>query len=318
MDPNVALARETPHLMKLPQEMLDMIFELAYASDGMLKVLSKDGWEFGQKWSTKRSGWPFPALKVDTFMVSKAYFVNAAKACIQRQIVCGDADDIRVAVRSLCVFTMAGLGNVWLRRLESPLLIMPFKGVQNLKHLILEIKDFDFRRDRKEPFDLEMAEADFCKIDDISTVLELRGIKHFELQHHPSIYDKKPDQIARWNRNMQRLDTLIRSKVLQPKAPSSGSNLPGGMLGSSALYPGSLVSATGSQLLSASSASASHRSLDARRESTSAMTPPGPPPKDRITARDIPSSIEGLKSLLDTNGTAFVAWVEDMKRLAQR
>ncbi|KAK5699220.1 hypothetical protein LTR17_023427 [Elasticomyces elasticus] len=320
MDPNLALAREAPHLFSLPQEMLDMIFKLAYTAVDDLRVISREGWE--RKLDTPKTSYhdrKFPVVKVQEFLVSKEYFVNAAKAFIENRTVCpsGFAE-----VYDICDFAKQGIGRAWGRELRCSVYAVPPAGMRSLKSLTVTLSEVFFVAcDQPGPaiWECEYGEADFRKLRSLHRLLDLRGLTHFSLiattgKH----YIHTADDRLHWNRNVQRLDTPIRSQVLQPKAENTSTYRASGVHTTSALYPRSLVSSTGSKLLSASSASLYPFEMELSRKSTSAVSPPGQHLKNKIIASDIPSSIEGLKSLLDTNGMAFVAWVEEMKRLAKR
>ncbi|KAK5675890.1 hypothetical protein LTS10_011622 [Elasticomyces elasticus] len=321
MDPNLGLASETPHLMALPQEILDMIFELAFAGSGRLTIIAGVAWldkkGTAEAISRNRSQGshiirPYLGRKVDEFMVSKTFFVTAAAAYMRNQVVCG------TDLVSLQLCTSTGIGKAWLRTLDCKMATLPTKPILTLRSLVISIGSYQFESVGLKPSDDELVEADFAKIRFIDDLLGIRGLKAFQLHDTGRHRVSNPSDRARWDRNVQRLDTLIRSKVLQPKAENTSTYRASGVHTSSALYPGSLVSSTGSKLLSASSASLYPFKMEPSRESTSAVSHPSQHLKNKITASDVPSSIEGLKSLLDTNGMAFVAWVEEMKGLAQR
>ncbi|KAK3647087.1 hypothetical protein LTR56_008255 [Elasticomyces elasticus] len=322
MDPNLGLARETPHLMTLPQEMLDMIFESAFAGTGKINIISKPGWDAVEKAKRRAAGSkgynisPFPVPKVQEFLVCKSFFVNAANAYLKGNVVHGSSRNVSACGTGLSKLVTTGIGRAWLRSLECEGALLPC-GLSGLRSLVVVATQTDFSD--LEPWEDDINEADFRRLFWISTLLQVRGVQHFELRKkiRPE-YVSDPKKRSCWERNIQRLDTLVRSKVFQPKAASSGSDRPGGMLNSPALYPGSLVSSTGSKLLSASSTSAGHRSMGANRDTTSDVSPSSQHPKGKLTTSDIPSSIEGLKSLLDTNGMAFVAWVNEAKKSMQR
>ncbi|KAK5173677.1 uncharacterized protein LTR77_002358 [Saxophila tyrrhenica] len=90
--------RESPTLMTLPQEILDMMLGFAYneeVDEIELKWFSKANW---QEREGRRVPWvdgvnglergpqpPFTKCKASDFLVSKRYFRSAAKAYISRQ-----------------------------------------------------------------------------------------------------------------------------------------------------------------------------------------------------------------------------------------
>jgi hypothetical protein len=75
------------HLLDLPQELQDMIFELAY-TEPMFKIIYKVNWAAEQTRLRKRTGKPrveLPPQKVNEWMVSKRYFQAAAEAWVAAQ-----------------------------------------------------------------------------------------------------------------------------------------------------------------------------------------------------------------------------------------
>ncbi|KAK5707394.1 hypothetical protein LTR17_020737 [Elasticomyces elasticus] len=304
MDPNLGLARETPHLMALPQEMLDMIFELAYANDEKFTVVARSGWTALEKDRRDRCRGgaryhlrPFPEVKVQEFMVSKAFFTAAAKAFIQSRTITGTARDIRAYRDGINTIVSNGIGRAWIRGMAIRMRVVPAPVPSRLRSLIVEVNDIDFRSCDLEPWYDDLSEADFAKLERVA----------------PNATTK-----ACWDRNVQRLDKLIRSKVLQCKVASSGSYRPGDVLHKSALYPGSLVSATSSTLLSERPASSDLFDMVLSRESTSGALRANQSFQYALTARDIPSSVEELVVLLMTKGTAVMAWIDEVKKRMPR
>ncbi|KAK5119159.1 hypothetical protein LTR85_007773 [Meristemomyces frigidus] len=80
-------------LFALPQELQDLIFDLAYPAepDGTFYI-NREDWCMAQRWLlSPGNGYeakPFPAPKVASLMVSKRFFVAAAKAWVRHQ-TCG-------------------------------------------------------------------------------------------------------------------------------------------------------------------------------------------------------------------------------------
>jgi hypothetical protein len=74
-------------LFDLPQELQDLIFELAY-TEPSFKLVSKPMWDLLQMETRRSTGKPevdFPTHKVNEWMVSKKYFRAAAKAWVETQ-----------------------------------------------------------------------------------------------------------------------------------------------------------------------------------------------------------------------------------------
>lgn len=82
------------HLMNLPQELQDMIFDYAYHRPCQSKIIPRGDWAVNQ-FRKQRFGATdgyiikaYPGPKVSDFMVSKRYFVAAARAYVSSQPVC--------------------------------------------------------------------------------------------------------------------------------------------------------------------------------------------------------------------------------------
>jgi len=79
-----------PGLLDLPQELLDVVFDLACPRIKAAKFYTENQWK--EREVTRRREnheyikRAFPSLKVDDFMVSKHFFILAAKAFIVNQL----------------------------------------------------------------------------------------------------------------------------------------------------------------------------------------------------------------------------------------
>jgi len=80
----------TLNLLTVPQELQDTIFDYAYPKVDDLKHISHEEWDICERGRRKRDASYLPkscpTSKVNTFMVSKRYFVVAAKAYVQNQV----------------------------------------------------------------------------------------------------------------------------------------------------------------------------------------------------------------------------------------
>lgn len=82
--------RPSQNLFDLPQELLDIIFEHAIPRLEDTKIISRSTWNYKELRNRKECGKsyifrPYPAPVVDQFLVSKRYFLNAAKVFISKQ-----------------------------------------------------------------------------------------------------------------------------------------------------------------------------------------------------------------------------------------
>jgi len=83
-------AKDPTGLLYLPQELFDIIFDLAYAQDPSgATLVQRDEWDQKQrcKWRQhcNHVTQPFPDHKVNSFMASKKYFSNATGAYIRNK-----------------------------------------------------------------------------------------------------------------------------------------------------------------------------------------------------------------------------------------
>lgn len=79
------------NLMALPQEIKDIIFDLAYPTIKDFKFVTKEGWDHSEqeRFRRSRSGYTsrsFPEPKACDFLVSKMFFVSASIAYVGNQI----------------------------------------------------------------------------------------------------------------------------------------------------------------------------------------------------------------------------------------
>lgn len=73
------------HLLTLPQEIQDVIFDLAYPTVLGWKSISRSKWDDKNLQGHRKRNGPFPGSKANDFLVSKMYFRAAAKAYVNNQ-----------------------------------------------------------------------------------------------------------------------------------------------------------------------------------------------------------------------------------------
>jgi len=88
-------------LFKLPQELQDLIFDLAYPQEDMLSITFKDDWESGERMAKKQDRQnyqvrPLPTYELNDWMISERYFILAAKSWIGSQHHGSNASNGRV------------------------------------------------------------------------------------------------------------------------------------------------------------------------------------------------------------------------------
>lgn len=83
------LNEPTCRLWSLPQELIDEIFSPAFPADPDMKLVSQLGWtqdeEYKQRVDRTNPMKPFPPLKINSFLVSKQFFLAAASAYSKNQ-----------------------------------------------------------------------------------------------------------------------------------------------------------------------------------------------------------------------------------------
>ena len=82
-------------LLSLAQELLDCIFDLAYPRSEDSVWLDRRQWEDQERekqraYRTTHTARPFPSPKVVKFLVSKLFFINAARAWVGNQKIDSD------------------------------------------------------------------------------------------------------------------------------------------------------------------------------------------------------------------------------------
>ena len=80
------------HLLGLPQEIQDIIFDYAYYPPDNFKTIGRVSWELQEESNRKNYGpeyiiRPFPPPKVAEFLVSRCFFLNAGRAFIGQQVI---------------------------------------------------------------------------------------------------------------------------------------------------------------------------------------------------------------------------------------
>lgn len=207
------------NLITLPQEIQDIIFDIAYPTVEGFQVVTKARWQEieQQKWRTDRAAYaprPFQA-KVSEFLVSKQYFVCATSAFIGNQTF-----DIRREVD----FTGPSQGGIIFQFMTAVILdtidiMMKFSTFPpNLKSVTLAMKEPDFEVvEPKLAWEDDLDEEDFKAITNKNKYHRLSALHGFELEPDPCYYADTRKQVEKLKENVEKLEDFLWPIVSRPK-----------------------------------------------------------------------------------------------------
>lgn len=247
-------SRLPSRLLSLPQELIDMIFAFAYPKvDSDIGIAFKDEWEEQQD-DFERCGLhfllePFPEPKVAEWLVSKAFFVCAARAYMEAQE--GPAwdyaaiDFLKQKNGLFCQYAQTiAVGSV--SRLSG------LRWCQRLRVLQLSIDvgdDFSAIEDKK-PWVDEFEAADLEKL---VVTREIRGLelslKSFSLEAEECCFSKPEVRSTRLTENVKALEQFLWPDVRSPKLDLGMETDSSGPERAMPLYLGSRVCDRGPELL---------------------------------------------------------------------
>lgn len=297
--------------MTLPVEIQDMIFKLSFPPKAGVNLYTRHDWCHEQI-RDMRIPRPYPGPKVNDFMVSKAFFVSAAKVYVTNQrIFCGMKPD---QVHHARLLRTPGIFTAFVQELEANLLFFDsLEHCASLKRLEATVDSIDVELcfDGWEPDSTEpLHKMYFLRCSIVRQVRKLRGLQHVTLRpgYRPCNTDEEK-QI--WESNVHLLEDLIKSRVLLPKKTSTWavSIIPGAAAGP--LYAGSRVRAHGSQLLEPWEA-AGMLSSARSRSSPGEMAVSGVGRVD-LQDKDIPDSYADLQQLWVTKPLEVMGWIREVK-----
>lgn len=222
-DGNVSLEARECHFWKMPPELQEMVFELAYgirSPHALVQNLS--GSLATQSWDRKSAARkPFPGSKVQDFLVCKTWFLSAVAAWIKAQRIIPPCD------ASPALFLAIGLFAEFAREIDLSELttfggLQVLRSYRNLRHLNISIMTFDFSARGKFPWLLELEPDDFEKMEIMEPLRTLRGLDECRISR--SSYQDSDIQLAAqkevWKRNLEALESYANSSVLLPKDKS--------------------------------------------------------------------------------------------------
>ncbi|KAK4897541.1 hypothetical protein LTR27_004685 [Elasticomyces elasticus] len=288
------------HFFALPVEMQDMIFELAYPTTNA-KIIFKHEWQEEQDDLYKRDRTSyvpaaFPDYKVSELMVSKKFFVGAARAYMGAQHWTDDTTSALLA-------DQCGLFYEYARHISLPdtWLVGDAANCPRLASLEVELDGYDFDDMRR---GLHMWE-DICQASDfegletttqllrLTRVTSLKSVK-FTAARTCSLFANTAAKEQMWQDNVRRYQEYICKQLDQHKEPLAERMIQ--KLGGP-LYMKSRVCFDSKVLL-----------------------PEGNPLPGSVTAvtgsladGDIPETEDELLAMVKQRGPDFVAWIQRAK-----
>jgi hypothetical protein len=290
------------HLFALPQEIQDIIFDLAYPSVGVFKPVIRWQWEYREKQKRKEDGntyttRPFPPPKVSQFLVSRRFFLAAAKAFIGNQVIINTEGPFRhelftngsqnVVTRFVAKATI-DLGSL-------KFIVGAEAFAPNLKSLKLTVKDGDFDiLDPKYPWEEELDDYDVKAVASYHNIDYIAGVKEFHLMHYACDYAETNEEQLIYDLNVRKLGAYMKSIVLKPRQSIEAFSSED----AAALYPASKVSLGG------------NKSIDSNTQGHGDCQ--GAAHFD-MELYELPSTVEDMMALLKKDGERFMKLVANLK-----
>ncbi|KAK5123863.1 hypothetical protein LTR85_002059 [Meristemomyces frigidus] len=297
MDLALPIAHDRPSLLTHPQEIQDMIFRLAYPRQTKFTIITKKEWNFREKSRRRELGGQhipraYPPPHANGYVVSKAFFTNAARAFIGNQCFSANSGTkVDMDLLFSCIIT----------RCES------------LQNLTVTVRPLAFEMARMDLFDELLDEQTLEQSGPLSALLSVRGLKQFKLKVVMDSRRRTPEQMQTWDANMARMELLIRANLLLPKKRATTDIFVSNSR-ATPLYAGSGVSASCSPLLRCHGATArpAPRASEARSifDIGTAESSAG---TRKLCTDDIPEELEKLHLLLLAKGAELVDWIREAK-----
>lgn len=283
-------------LMALPQELQDMIFDLAYprVSDNTFYE-SPFEWQFSQE--RRRMLDPencviqdYPGAKVGEWLVSKRYLINAARAWVSNQT-------FSHTIHFSCEIGNSGryhLGGVVCEWVTDMLLADDMEHIvgklSNLKRLEVYFREGDFNEDMrtgKIPWVDVFDDEDFKGSRLTRSLAGVRGLSEFKAKPHPGLFEEyltSDLKEMRWDKSWRAFEIFLREQVTRPKTTElAGSQVPE----HAPLYCCSRV-----------------------RFGTSKLGPE----LTALPSKDVPDTLDGFHKLCVTKADELMRWVRDAKQ----
>ena len=296
-----------------------MIFVLAYPKIEGFKVKTKSRWERDEQ-ERRRSNRdtfvarPFLPLKVSEFLVSKKFFVAAARSFVANQ---------HFDESSGCAhFSVLGgpegiVGQFMMKATLRSWQVKHNRMPPDLKFLKIIAWHDDFEvLEPKHVWEDDLTKADFRKVMLGSKYHLLSGLSELQLVPERCVYATTEAKKAKWQENVGKFQAFLKKYVTRPKDVDSTTQLTSGER-LVALYRNSRVCFGTSTLRPERAENAGlYTPVPSIYSSSgiSSISNVAPKTQDgRLASKDIPNDLEGFKTLLASRGEEVMAWINEMK-----
>lgn len=219
---------------KIPQELEDMIFDMAYPAEDLSRYISKEDWDKREMDTLRESesdytARPFPPATVNDLMVSRGFYDSASKAWARNQRFHNSSSGNN-AFRTLhfCFFNM-GLHKSFIVENCAELVLHHFDNqnsrvydLPGLRYLSIEVNELLFKS-------LEPRFAWKCALskEELETVMRsfkldrLSALVKFTMSPKAFSYAKTPTHKRQFAENVQALEDLVKPIATRCREPSA-------------------------------------------------------------------------------------------------
>ena len=214
------------HLWRLPQEIQDTIFALAYPKQRDINICFRRDWERREEYEQNkdRSGYtvrPFPSHKVNEFMVSKRFFVGATKAWFSAQAWTYEYLSREGSQVSTFIATDNGLFLHFAQEIQTTFSRSTTRSIRNmvqLRKLHLLVRESDFEGiNGKDAWEDIFKEDELNQLPIVAMFDEVRGLKVFDMKPNYCTFANTERKEKILKANVKALVAIIRPKVTLAK-----------------------------------------------------------------------------------------------------
>ena len=214
------------HLWRMPQEIIDIIIDMAYGHNSRDGVKTIRAWNEEEIRRKKHGGHEYEMKpfkpKVDDFIVSKAFFVLAAKAWFGEQTWLDGPTYKSSFFRGRLFYEY---GTYIQRPADSRLEAIVSCPRLHTAHIDVSPDHFDElilsdnspASDPKLPWLDQLGPSDFEKLRITAAIKKASGLRHFSLRETACYFPKNDDEREMWHTNVKALEQYLRPFVTGPK-----------------------------------------------------------------------------------------------------